>query len=143
MASLPFGSFASIGESPRSKSGPMSAAFAAQLLPAGGQPTIQTSFDRSCDTQRIFPLSRSMATTASLVGCCGSVYMLPVETYTSFRAASMVGALQIPAPEGPHRSVPALVLPIGLAFSDSVYVFHTTLPLRSSTTRLPRNLQQG
>jgi hypothetical protein len=46
--------------------------------------------------------------------------MLPVETYTSFLAASIVGALQMPAPDGPQRSVPALVFPIGFAFSDSV-----------------------
>src|SRR5580765_2354882 len=121
----------------------MSAAFAAQLLPAGGHPTIQTSFGSRCDTHRIFPVSRSIAITASLVICCGSVYMLPVETYTSLRAASIVGALQMPAPDGPQRSEPAFVLPSGFAFSDSVYVFHTTLPLRSRTTRLPRNLQQG
>src|SRR5262245_7196865 len=121
----------------------MSAAFAAQLLPAGGQPTIHTSFGSRCETQRILPVSRSRAMTASLVSCCGSVYMLPVETYTSFRAASIVGALQMPAPDGPHRSVPAFVLPSGFAFSDSVYVFHTTLPLKSRTTRLPRNLQHA
>jgi hypothetical protein len=58
----------------------MSAAFAAQLLPAGGQPTIHTSFVSSCETHLIFPLSRSIAITASLVGCWGSVYILPVET---------------------------------------------------------------
>src|SRR5215471_14647134 len=121
----------------------MSAAFAAQLLPAGGQPTIQTSFGNRWEIQRILPDSRSIAITESLVTCCGSVYMLPVETYTSFLAASIVGALQMPAPDGPQRSEPAFVFPIGLAFSDSVYVFHTTLPLRSRTTRLPRNLQQG
>src|SRR5215470_14287986 len=121
----------------------MSAAFAAQLLPAGGQPTIHTSFGSRCDTHRILPVSRSMAMTASLVICCGSVYILPVETYTSFLAASIVGALQMPAPDGPQRSVPAFVFPIGLAFSDSVYVFQSTFPLRSRTTRLPRNLQQG
>src|SRR5580765_6522378 len=98
----------------------MSAALAAQLLPAGGQPTIQTSFGSRCDTQRILPVSISIAITASLVICCGSVYMLPVETYTSLRAASIVGELQMPAPDGPHRSVPAVVLPIGFAFSDNV-----------------------
>src|SRR5215831_6352369 len=98
----------------------MSAAFAAQLFPAGGQPTIHTSFGSRCDTHRIFPVSSSIAMTASLVICCGSVYMLPVETYTSFLAASIVGALQMPAPDGPHRSTPAFVLPRGFAFSDSV-----------------------
>src|SRR5215510_11552363 len=121
----------------------MSDAFAAQLLPAGGQPTIHTSFGSRCETQRIFPESRSIAITASLVICCGSVYMLPVETYTSFLTGSIVGALQMPAPEGPQRSVPTFVLPRGFAFSDSVYDFHTTLPLKSRTTRLPRNLQQA
>src|SRR6516164_6510160 len=100
----------------------MSAALAAQLLPAGGQPTIHPSFVSRRDTHRILPVSSSIAITASLVICWGSVYMLPVETYTSFLAASIVGALQIPAPDGPHRSVPAFVFPIGLAFSDSVYV---------------------
>jgi hypothetical protein len=55
----------------------------------------------------------------------------------------MVGALQMPAPDGPHRSVPAEVFPSGFAFSGSVYVFQIVLPLMSSTTRLPRNLQQG
>src|SRR5215467_8319103 len=77
----PLESLTSIGESPRSKSGPMSALFEAQLpaaagpTPPGGQPTIHTSLSRRCELHLILPLSRSIAITASLVGCCGSVYM--------------------------------------------------------------------
>ena len=52
---------------------------------------------------------------ASLVGCCGSVYMLPVAAYTACRFTSTVGDDQMPAPAGPQRVVPPAFLPIGLA----------------------------
>ena len=41
-------------------------------------PTTKTSSGVTCATHLIAPLSRSNAMMASLVGCCGSVYMLPV-----------------------------------------------------------------
>jgi len=43
-----------------------------------------------------------------------------VAAYTTFRAASMVGDDQIPAPDGPHRVVPLALVPIGLASAGIV-----------------------
>ena len=76
MMSLPFGSVARIGELPKSKSGPTSAG---QFAGFGWlHPTTKTSFGVTWAVHPIAPLSRSSAMIASLVPCCGSVYMLPV-----------------------------------------------------------------
>src|SRR5262245_18029972 len=81
---------------------------------------------------------------ASLVPCCGSVYMLPVAAYTMRRFESIVGADQMPAPDGPHRVVPLAFFPIGFASFAIVYVFHTSDPVAaSSAIRLPRNVQHS
>src|SRR6185436_14762081 len=95
-----------IGALPKSWSGPISAA-GAQLAPVGPvQPITKISFGVTCDVHLIAPVSRSNAMIASLVGCCGSVYMLPVAAYTTWRLTSTVGADQTPPPDGPQRVVP-------------------------------------
>ena len=45
-----------------------------------------------------------IAMTASVIGCGGSAYALPVDTYTTRRFASTVGADQMPPPAGPNAS---------------------------------------
>src|ERR1700682_1793858 len=106
MTSRPSGVLARIGELPKSKSGPSSAA-GGQFAGFGAvHPTTKTSLGVPCDTQLTVPLSRSNAMIASLVGCCGSVYMLPVAAYTACRFTSTVGDDQMPPPAGPQRVVP-------------------------------------
>ena len=150
--SRPSPSVARIGALPKSKSGPSSSAGGQFAAGAGGaarlkvmlQPTTKTSFAVTCDVHLIAPLSRSNAMMASLVGCCGSVYMLPVAAYTTWRFGSIAGDDQMPAPDGPHRVVPLAFLPTGFASALIVYVFHTSDPVAaSSATRLPRKVQHS
>src|ERR1041385_1172662 len=90
------------------------------------------------------PVSRSIASTASVVGCCGSEYPLPVDTYSTRRRASIVGADQMPPPEGPQACTPSLVTPRFLGSSAIVYVFQIWLPvLASSAVTLPRKVQHS
>src|SRR5580704_3593570 len=111
-------SVARIGALPKSKSGPTSRG---QLAAAGAlQPVTNTSVGVTCDDHTILPVSMSNAITASLVVCCGSVYMLPVAAYTTCRLASIVGDDQIAAPAGPHLVVPELFLPTGFGSSAIV-----------------------
>jgi hypothetical protein len=79
ITSLPSGRFTRIGALPKSKSGPRSSA-GGQFAPFCGppQPTMKMSFAVTCDVHLTAPVSRSKAMMASLVGCCGSVYILPV-----------------------------------------------------------------
>src|SRR5947199_250771 len=56
--------------------------------------------------QRILPVSISNASTASLEGCSGSLYVLPVAAYTSPRLVSIAGAF--PRRDGHSRSRAAL-----------------------------------
>ena len=85
----------------------------------------------------------SSAMTASVIGCGGSAYPFPVLTYTAPRRASMVGDAQMPPPAGPHCGVPA-ALTARDRFSPTVYVFHTTPPVvTSSAETLPRNVQHS
>ncbi len=107
-----------MGEFPKSKSGPTSSG---QFGPGRApQPTTKTSDGVTCDDHTIFPVPRSNAMTASLVVCCGSVYMLPVAAYRRRRFASTVGDAQMPAPAGPQRVAPAAFLPIGIGVSGIV-----------------------
>src|SRR5204863_9261351 len=78
--SWPFDFFASIGDAEKSWSGPCSAGQRGLSGFVAWQPIIQTSFGTGCATHLIVPLSRSIAITASVVGCCGSEKPLPVAT---------------------------------------------------------------
>src|SRR5437764_11611001 len=97
----------------------------------------------ACFVHRIAPVFRSMATTASLEGCGGPLYVLPVATYTTRRLTSTVGADQIAEPDGPHSVTPVELFPRGAGALATVYVFQRTAPVfASSALRLPRNVQQ-
>src|SRR6266849_5275996 len=96
MTSRLSGSVTSIGGVPRSKSGP---AFSPQFALPARQPN--TSPAVSCLIHVIAPLKGSNATIASAVGCAEPLYVLPVAAYTSRRFASIVGADQMPTPDGP------------------------------------------
>ena len=69
---------------------------------------------------------------ASVIGCDGSAYPLPVPTYTAPRRTSMVGADQMPPPAGPHCGLPAALVPRDCR-SPTVYVFQTTFPVLASS----------
>src|SRR6188472_4331077 len=102
------------------------------------------SFAVTCRVHRIAPVARSSATTASLDDVAGALYAFPVATYRERRAASTVGADQMPAPAGPHSGVPAVLVPRRCGDSAIMYVFHSTAPdSASSAEMLPRNVQQG
>src|SRR5277367_3944752 len=136
MTSRPSGSVVSIGGVPRSKSGP---AFSPQLALPARHPN--TSCAVNCLIHLIPPVAISNATIESLAGCIGSLYVLPVDAYTRPRLTSIVGADQMPTPDGPHNATPAAFLPTSFGSAD-VYVFHSTVPvLASRATRLPRNVQ--
>ena len=67
----PPGSVTSIGEAPKSQSGPFESA---QLVLSGSRhAAVYASFAVICLCQRIRPVSRSMATNASLIGEPGSL----------------------------------------------------------------------
>src|SRR5215831_1505772 len=127
--SCPFDLFASIGDAEKSWSGPCSAGQRGLSGFFAWQPIIQTSFGTGWATHLIVPLSRSIAITASVVGCCGSEYPLPVATYSTPRRGSIVGAAQMPPPDGPHAWTPSFVTPRFFGSSAIVYVFQMTLPL--------------
>src|SRR2546422_11639868 len=56
----------------------------------------------------------------------------------------MVGADQIPAPEGPNIEVPTRFFPVCFDFSGIMYVFHARDPSRMcNAVTLPRNVQHG
>src|SRR5665213_1742230 len=140
--SRPLGSVARIGALPKSKSGPTSCG---QFAAVGAlHPVTNTSAGVTCDTHTTCPVSMSNAITESLVPCCGSVYMLPVAAYTTWRLTSIVGDDQIAAPAGPQRVVPELLWPMGFDSSGLVYVFQRTAPVAAfSASRLPRNVQHS
>ena len=73
----------------------------------------QMSFGTVCRTQRRAPVRRSSARIAFIVGCGGSAKPLPVPTYRTPRAASIVGAPQMPAPAGPKSCTPFVLVPRG------------------------------
>src|SRR5215510_14540337 len=131
--SWPFDFFASIGDAEKSWSGPCSAGQRGLSGFFAWQPIIQTSLGTGCATHLIVPLSRSIAITASVVGCCGSEYPLPVATYRTPRRGSIVGAAQMPPPDGPQACTPSFVTPRFFGSSLIVYVFQMTLPLLASS----------
>src|SRR5437870_3328430 len=93
-----------MGDELKSKSGPFASA---QLLLSGSRhATVHASAAVICWDHRIFPDASSMATTASLVRVGGSLKLLPVPTYSRLRVASIVGAFQMDAPDGPQSCVP-------------------------------------
>src|SRR5262249_20492757 len=131
------------GGAEKSKSGPIVAGHARLSGFFAWQPIAHASFGSTCRAHLMAPVSMFIAITASLIGCGGSAYWLPVATYTSLRFASMVGGDQMPTPAGPKTSLPSLFLPRGLG-SGIVYVFQTILPvLVSSAVTLPRKVQHA
>ena len=57
------------------------------------------------------------AISASLLGSAGWEYESPVATYMTLRSGSSVGEAQMPAPDGPHRWTPVLVVLVRRASS--------------------------
>src|SRR6476661_3044866 len=104
--SLPSFIVVNIGGVPKSKSGP---AFSPQFAVPGRHPN--TSPAVICFDHFPAPLSISKATIESAVGCDGPLYVFPVPTYTTLRFVSIVGADQMPTPDGPHNVDPVGVLP--------------------------------
>src|SRR5215470_4148307 len=98
----------------------------------------------ACFVHLIAPVFRSIAMTASLDGCGGPLYVLPVATYSMRRFASIVGADQMADPDGPQSGTPAELFPRGAGMSATVYVFQMTAPVfASSAVTLPRNVQHA
>src|SRR6476660_2047719 len=138
MMSLPLLMVVSMGGVPKSKSGP---AFSPQFALPGRHP--KTSPVVNCFDHFTTPLSRSNAMIESAVGCSGALYVLPVPTYTTLRLVSMVGADQMPTPDGPHSVDPVAVFPSGCAGGTVKYCQATAPVCASSATRLPRNVQHS
>src|SRR5476651_640621 len=120
-------------------SGPRSSGHVSDLFPVGtsgryrpGQSRTYASFAITCFVHSRLPVSRSKAMTASDPVDAGSVYALPVATYTARRFRSIDGADQTPAPAGPHSCVPFDVFFNGTAFSGIVYDVHTRFPVAAS-----------
>src|SRR5260370_30081531 len=147
----PSASVRRIGALPKSMSGPRSSGQVSDLLSfrtrgryLPGQSRTYESFAITCFVHRRLPLSRSNAMTASDPGAAGSVYALPVATYTARRLRSTDGADQTPAPAGPHSSVPFEVFFRSTAFSGIVKDVQRRFPVTASyDARPPRNEQHG
>src|SRR2546426_11786346 len=86
MMSRPFGGFVRIGEAEKSKSGPTSSGqFGFGAWPRPPHPRIHTSFGVTWLDHSSFPVLRSKATTASLVGCGGVAITFSPGTITPTR----------------------------------------------------------
>src|SRR5207244_6932683 len=111
----PRGRLTSIGELPKSTSGPTSpGGQLGRLFFASRQPPTEMSLEVPWLTHFTVPESRSIAMIASLVFLCGPLNMLPVPTYSMRRLRSIVGAVQTDAPDGPHATCPSGVFPRGV-----------------------------
>src|SRR5262245_47829119 len=86
----------------------------------------------------------SKAITASEPSSAGSVYPLPVATYTARRSRSTVGDDQTPAPAGAQSCVPFEVTLRRTGSRAIEYDFHSRRPVCASYAATPpRNVQHG
>ena len=76
------------------------------MVSAVPQAIVNASPAVTCVAHLMAPVSRSSATTASVIGAAGCEYASPVATYSDLVAASIVGADHTAAPEGPHNCAP-------------------------------------
>ena len=114
---------------PKSKSTELVSAKIMQLGPFALQEKFHISFSSAWNTQFSAPVSRSSAIIASLVPVVGCDVFSPVVTITCPRAASIVGVVQIGAPEGPRCFTPVeLTMPLYSALGI-VWYSHSFSPL--------------